>query len=234
MSELPQPQYSIRRAQQPPEFRGLWDGPAWGRVGELDVAHFLPHSSAHRPRTPAKLLHSGAGLHVLFRVFDRYVRCAHAGHQIPAWRESCVEAFLHPRPDKGYFNFEMTCGGSLLLFYVSDWTPQPDQGKQLTKFEPLPNELLDTIRVYHSMPRTLPDEIQEPVEWRVEYLVPWKLFETYPGSLGPIVGQTWRANFYKCADDSSHPTWASWSPLPSRGFHQPAHFGHLVFEDRAT
>jgi len=214
-----------------PELAGIWDGEAWGPADTLEVKHFLPHSSNHRPRTQAKLLHSDAGLHVLFRVFDRYVRCASTGHQIAAWRESCVEAFLHPRPEKGYFNFEMTCGGSLLLFYVSDWTPRPLEGKQLTKFEPVGNELLDTIKVYHSMPRTLPEEIIEPVEWRVEYVVPWQLFETYLGPLGTIEGQAWRANFYKCADDSSHPAWASWSPLPSRGFHQPAHFGQLVFEE---
>ena len=23
----------------------------------------------------------------------------------------------------------------------------------------------------------------------------------------------WRANFYKCGDDTSHPHWAAWSPL---------------------
>lgn len=221
--------YTIRRARIAPELQGLWDGPAWAAADVLEVSHFLPHSSEHRPRTHAKLLHSDAGLHVLFRVFDRYVRCSRAGHQIPAWRESCVEAFLHPRPDRGYFNFEMTCGGSLLLYYISDWTPR--DGRQLTKFDILPDAVLDTIRVYHSMPRTLAEEITEPAEWRVEYVVPWELFETYVGPLNPIEQREWRGNFYKCADDCSHPSWASWSPLPSRGFHQPAHFGELLFEE---
>jgi len=43
---------------------------------------------------------------------------------------------------------------------------------------------------------------------------------------------TWRANFYKCADSTSHPHWLTWSPVdhPTPHFHLPAFFGTLEFE----
>ena len=49
--------------------------------------------------------------------------------------------------------------------------------------------------------------------------------------LGDLAGQTWRANFYKCADASVFPHWLTWSRvgLPEPDFHQPAFFGTLEF-----
>jgi hypothetical protein len=47
---------------------------------------------------------------------------------------------------------------------------------------------------------------------------------------GPTV--TWRANFYKCGDKTSHPHWLTWNPVdkPRPDFHLPQYFGTLVFE----
>jgi len=33
--------------------------------------------------------------------------------------------------------------------------------------------------------------------------------EHYVGPLGPLTGQVWRGNFFKCAEDNSHPHWAA-------------------------
>jgi len=58
--------------------------------------------------------------------------------------------------------------------------------------------------------------------------VPRAFFEHYTGALGEWSGQTWRANFYKCADDSSHPHWMSWNPVGDPlSFHRPERFGVL-------
>jgi len=57
------------------------------------------------------------------------------------------------------------------------------------------------------------------------------LFETFVGPLGAPSGQIWRANFYKCADESSHPHWGSWADIGERlDFHQPECFGEIIFE----
>jgi hypothetical protein len=48
----------------------------------------------------------------------------------------------------------------------------------------------------------------------------------------PKSGVRWKANFYKCADKTSHPHWLTWSPVdyPTPKFHLPQFFGTLEFE----
>lgn len=220
--------YVIRRATATPELRGDWDGRAWRRADVAEVEHFHPSSSAdHRPRARAKLLHDDAGMYVLFRVADRYVTCRHSEHQSHVFRDSCVEFFVQPRPDRGYFNVEMNCGGTMLLYYMHD--AARDAKGRLANYEILSPAELATIRVGHSLPRTIAEEIAEPVEWWLEYFFPFALMERYVGPLAPPAQRRWRGNFYKCGDDTSHPHWASWSPIERLDFHQPECFAPLAF-----
>ena len=47
-------------------------------------------------------------------------------------------------------------------------------------------------------------------------------------------GQVWRANLYKCGDQTSHPHWASWAPIgEALNFHQPGFFGGLDLAETA-
>ena len=69
-----------------------------------------------------------------------------------------------------------------------------------------------------------------PQEWILEYNLPFGLFQAYLGELRPTAGMRWRGNFFKCGDDTSHPHWASWSPIgEALNFHQPDTFGALEF-----
>lgn len=193
------------------------------------IAHFHPSSSDHRPDARFCLEYDDAGLYVTFTVSDRYVLCRGTQHQSMVCRDSCVEAFVQPRPDKGYFNFETNCGGAMLLYYVSDATRVPGVG--LKSFKIVPAELLDRVRIEHSMPTLIAEEIDAPVQWWVWYFVPNDLFEHYVGPLGPPAQRHWRGNFYKCADESSHPHWASWRALgPELNFHSPELFAEIRFE----
>jgi hypothetical protein len=65
---------------------------------------------------------------------------------------------------------------------------------------------------------------------RVGFYLPFKFFESRTGSLGNVSGQTWRANFYKCGNLTSHPHWASWNPLAFKNFHLPEYFGRIDIE----
>src|ERR1044072_1241252 len=222
-------EYTIRRALQTPELRGQWNSAAW-REAEIAPVNWLhPRTGEHRPKTEARLLYDDRGIYVLFRCEDRYVHCTHTEHQSITSRDSCVEAYLEPIPGKGYLNFEMNCGGAVLSFYITDST-RIDPGIFAGK-EVLPQRLLDTIRIYHSMPRIVPVEIAEPAEWCVEYFVPNTLFEHYVGPLGPPAARRWRGNFFKCADDSSHPHWACWNAIGEElNFHDPRFFAPIRFE----
>ncbi|HOZ49104.1 MAG TPA: carbohydrate-binding family 9-like protein [Candidatus Hydrogenedentes bacterium] len=226
--------YLVHKVSARPILDGDWDGPAWAEAETLTVGAFHTHSTNHRPLTRLKMVHDDMDLYGLYRVADRYVRCTHTEYQSAVCRDACVEFFVRPRPDLGYFNFEMNCGGTLLASYIEDWTrvnnpARPEQ--TFEKYVRLPREHGDLIRIYHSMPRVVDPEIHEPVEWRLEFHIPIRLFEAYLGPLGAVSGQTWRANFNKCADESSHPHWATWAPIgEALNFHQPDYFGAIRIE----
>src|SRR5688572_29160119 len=108
--------YRVNKARVPPSLGtdGRQDG--WGAAEVANVDQFHARSSAHRPVTRARLLYDDAGLYLAFDVEDRYVRCLSTAYQSRVSRDSCVEFFVRPRADEGYFNFEINCGGALLLY----------------------------------------------------------------------------------------------------------------------
>jgi hypothetical protein len=175
----------------------------------------------------AKLLYDSENLYVHFRVRDRWVRAVAQGFQGPVWADSCAEAFLQPRAGRGYFNFEMNCGGTLLLYHIRD---HRRSAKGFADFTPVSAQLAAGIRIYHSLPARVDPEITGPVEWSLEYAIPLSLFAPYIGERPAPAGERWRGNFYKCGDETSHPHWASWSPIGEElNFHVPEHFGVIEF-----
>jgi len=225
-STAPMSCYAVRRAEVCPAMDGAWDGLAWSRAETLEIASFRPEGSSHRPRTLARLLYDGTSLHGIFRVEDRYVRSVHTRFGDPVYRDSCVEIFLQPRPDRGYLNFEFNAGGTLLASHVRN----PERTLEGFKdFTPLPERDGRLVSVHHSLPRVVDPEVPKPVTWTLAFRLPLALLERHVGPLGPLRGQVWRGNLYKCGDATSHPHWASWSPLTARNFHLPGCFGELRF-----
>ncbi len=219
--------YSVQQAPVRPEGKGAWDGPAWKAAEVLEIKHFHKNSSDHRPDVRARLLYDAQGLYVIFKTKDRYVLSVNTAYQDSVCQDSCVEFFVQPKPDKGYFNFEINCGGTMLLTYIE--TPNRQDGTD-RKTEPVPWDIAKNIPIFHSLPATVTPERTEPTEWIIEYFVPFSVFESCVGPLGKIPGQQWRANLYKCADKSSHPHWASWAPIGEKlSFHVPYYFGTLAF-----
>ena len=228
MSDRP---YDLYPAHQRPEFEGLWDGAAWSGVPVLKIDQFRPESSAHRPVARAKLLYSMEGLYGLYQVQDRYVRCVHRRYQDPVFKDSCVEFFVQPRSDKGYFNFEFNCGGSLRAFYIEDPTRTSAGFKA---FSCLTKQDGRQVRIYHSLPSLMEPEREDPVTWHLEFHIPLNLLEKYLGSVETHPGVTWRANLFKCADQTSHPHWAAWSAVNALNFHLPECFGAIRFMPGAS
>jgi hypothetical protein len=220
---------AVPRVRQLPESMGRWDDPLWPTSATLDISSFHPLSSAHRPKTQVRLLHDGRTLAILFRVQDRFVRSVHTRPNEQVCEDSCVEFFVQPRPDKGYFNFEVNAGGTMLLYYVEDPARAPDGS--LKRFRPVEESLARRIEIHHSLPPAVDPEIAVPTAWTIELRIPVEIMESYIGPLGDLTGQRWRANFYKCGDKTSHPHWGAWSPVgEALNFHQPARFGVLNFD----
>ncbi len=218
-------EYTIKRIKTKPNLDGDFDGSAWAHADIVNVDHFHEKSSDHHPVTRVKVLYDDDGLYLIYHVQDQYVRAANIGYQASVCRDSCAEFFVEPVPGRGYFNFEINCGGSMLLYYCSR--------SQTIKYDPVEinRERLDMVKIYHSLPEKVEPEITEPTTWTLEFHVPFALFEPYVGAIPPVAGTIWRANFYKCADQTSHPHWGMWNPIPGKlGFHKPEHFAPLIFE----
>ena len=213
--------YTARRVEP-----GALEAMDFSRAETGRVSAVRLESSEHRPETTFRVLHDGANLYVCFRVRDRYVRSVQTAYQAQVCTDSCVEFFVQPKPGKGYFNFEVNAGGTLLLYYVEDPVRTPHG---LAKSTPVSEALGREVEIRSSLPRVVEPEIAEPVDWEVRYQVPLKVFEAYVGSLD-MKGAVWRANFYKCGDKTSHPHWLSWSPVTALNFHLPACFGELALE----
>ncbi len=218
---------TIRKTATPPEFKGLWEGPVWSRSETFTVSNFHPRSSDHRPVTQVRALYDGTAIYVHFKVDDKYVRVTHTQPQSSVCLDSCVEFFFQPKSTPGYLNMESNAGGTSLCFYIEDHTRTPDG---YAKFKPIDSAWFAKMRVYHSLPAVVDPEMPGPVVWHLEYSIPLALIEAYAGPLGPLAGQTWRANFYKCGDRTSHPHWASWAPMAETlNFHQPEYFEPITF-----
>jgi hypothetical protein len=219
--------YTVRRSDLPPPLEPNWQEPIWGRADTLELRHFRQESSDHRPRTFARLLHTRDGIHGIFQVHDRYVRCVGMNYFDQVWKDSCVEFFAQPKPDRGYFNLEFNCGGAYLCSYITNPERTLTGFKEFVK---LPASIGKTIQVRSSLPRRIESEVTEPTVWTLAFYVPFALFESYIGPLGRVSGQVWRGNFHKCADESSHPHWATWAPLHALNFHDPTCFGAIRFD----
>lgn len=202
-----------------------WDNPAWqnAQSAPVSIVHQADEAPRHVPTVVAQCMAGDDALYLRFKVDDQYVRAVHHGYQSMVCKDSCVEFFFQPRPDRGYFNLEVNCGGQILLYYNE--TDEP--------FEPTEVALqwMSRIEIAHSLPERVEPEITEPVTWVVALRLPRGLIEAYVGPVSFEKGAAWRGNFYKCGDETSHPHWQSWWPLGPGplNFHRFNNFGPIVF-----
>lgn len=216
--------YTIHQAREMAGLDMNWEHPSWRIAETLRVENFRPESSSHRPLTQARLLHDGRALHGLFQVHDRFVRCVRAGYGSEVWKDACVEFFVEPKPGRGYFNFEFNCGGAFLCNHIVDPARTADFFKEAAR---LPAAIAKAVTVRSTLPTIIDPEIDVPVTWSLQFSIPFEVMEHYVGALGEVSGQAWRGNFFKCAEDNSHPHWAAWSPVDEFNFHLPRCFGQL-------
>ncbi len=219
--------YQVKRCDEAPRLSGDLSTAPWQRAPVALVSQFRPESSDHRPATEARLLWTDTHLHGLFTVRDRHVRCRHTQFNDPVCRDSCVEFFVQPAGSPGYFNFEFNCGGTMLASWITDHRRTPEG---FAAFERLSAQEGGTVEVFHSLPAVVEPEVPGPLDWLIQFAIPFALLERRTGPLVVEPGTTWHANFYKCADECSHPHWASWAPVDELNFHLPRCFGDLRFE----
>jgi hypothetical protein len=218
--------YTVRRANQAVKLGSEWDVGQWKRANVLEIAKHMGDKPEHFPRTQAKVLYDDENLYVFFRVEDQYVRAVTEQINGSVCRDSCVEFFFTPGQTQlqdEYFNIEINCGGTILMHYGDG---------DMSNRKPLDAADCQMIEIYHSLPKIIEQEITKPTVWFVQYKLPIALLEKHSSIDKPQSGVVWKANFYKCADLTSHPHWLTWSFVdnPTPNFHLPQHFGLLNFE----
>lgn len=218
------PVYNIARLKQAIKIDGNWDKHQWKKIKAIEINNFIRNDPEFRPLVHAKMMYDSENVYVIFHVQDRYVRSITTEINGPVWKDSAVEFFFSPNTafPLNFFNLEVNCGGTPLLEY----NPNPRIG-------PKPNaEDIKKIEIGHSLPKEVDPEITEPLIWTIEYRIPLSMLENYSKISRPEKGVIWKANFYKIAETTSNPHYATWSPIdhPKPQFHLPQYFGTLIFQ----
>ncbi len=217
-------QYEVRRTSEKPEINADWGKEFWENTKSVRLDNFMGDQPEHFPQTHAKVRYDQEYIYVTFRVKDNYVRAVATETNGPVYQDSCVEFFFTPGQNTdNYFNLEMNCKGVFLFGYHLN--NNETDGK-------VAEEDYQKIKIAYSLERDVKEEIQEPTTWVVEYAIPLEILSNYMEVDQPGSGVTWRANFYKCADKTSHPHWLTWAPVdfPTPKFHLPEFFGTIKFE----
>lgn len=170
------------------------------------------------PQVSFKIFHTGENLYIRFEV-NEPASIAHATEDNGrVWEDSCVEFFIAV-DDKGYYNFETNCIGTLLIGYR-------DTDKNVTHASA---DTLQSVERIASINRhTFPETID---------MGPWTLTLRIPASalfmhkFNSWDGLKASLNFYKCADGLARPHYLSWSPIdyPKPNFHLPQFFRPAIF-----
>lgn len=216
--------HTLEKLAQPVEINSDWNKVPWKWITPLEVKEYMNPEPKHKPRVQAKVAYDKKAVYLIFRVEDRYVRCVRENYQDPVYKDSAVEFFFSPSndPSKGYFNLEINCGGTALFRFRSE-----EKGTV-----PIPKSEFEQIEIAHSLPKVVDPEIEIEVIWTIEVRIPVDILKPYYPVTPPAPGAKWRANFYKIADESSHPHYLTWSKVdyPEPNFHLPQFFGTLVFK----
>ena len=217
--------YKVQKISIQPEINAVWDKLPWTGIEPLQIKHYMGDKPEHFPFTQAKMAYDNAAVYIIFRVEDRYVKALADKNQGPVYLDSCVEFFFSPENDikEGYFNLEMNCGGTMLFHHQME----PRTSQTL-----ISEAHIQQVEVAHTLPEIVDPEIETDTTWIVEYRIPFSVLSNYHSFPSPEAGTVWRANFYKCADETSHPHWLTWAPVdfPKPNFHLPQYFGILEFQ----
>lgn len=219
-------QYKICKSDEISVLEMDWDAPEWLQAEDAVIANFHAESSCHRPVTKVKICYNEAGIFLLFRVLDRYVRCRHTRFNSRVHEDSCVECFLQPPEAEGYYNIEINCGATLHVNYIID--PERDESGKRKDMRSLPENIAKKIRTRSSLPYIPAEEIKEALEWKLAVYIPFGFFSYYT-PVRQVKNSIWKGNLYKCGDKTSHPHWGAWNPIRELNFHQPSCFGKFIF-----
>ena len=175
-----------------------------------------PKEAPYTPDCNGSIARTASHLAVMFHVRGLDLRATQIEDNGRSWEDSCCEFFVTDPYDGTYYNFELTCIGSLL------------SSKRKSRLDSVLREKEDVARVVrHSSLAHEETEISDRIfSWTVAMLIPYDLIGIDRDNVPVSV----RGNFYKCGDLTAHPHFLSWNPIgtPKPDFHRPEYFGELI------
>lgn len=173
-----------------------------------------PHVYDYAPRATFAIARSAQYIYVRFDVEGEDLRAVNTANLSPVAQDSCVEFFLQVAGSDEYWNFEFNCIGTV---NASHRVERPNATR-------LNDEQIAAIKRYASCGTKPFEEFHGQHRWSLTVAIPLSL-------IGACNAPYVMANFYKCADKTSHPHYLSWAPIPTEkpNFHLPQYFGKLTF-----
>lgn len=172
----------------------------------------------YAPKVNFRMFHSGEDLHLRFEVEEQYTQALVERDNGNVWTDSCVEFFLS-LDDRGYYNFETTCIGRMLMAFRKV-KPEPTYATE---------EILSLIERTPSIGSEPFTELIGENKWTMTLKIPATAL--FRHELKSWQGVEARMNLYKCGDNLTKPHFLSWRPIdmPSPNFHVPQFFETVKF-----
>lgn len=183
----------------------------------MDVANWAD-SYPYKPEVEFSVAHDGESILVLYHVREESVRAVAGQDGGHVWEDSCCEFFFAP-DDRGYYNIECNCAGTLLVAY----------GAGRESREQASPETMRLIDREASLGRKPFDTTTGENDWTLALRIPLAVFFHHPDL--QLVGLSAKGNFYKCGDLLPKPHFLSWNKVgvEKPDFHRPNFFGELRF-----
>lgn len=180
-----------------------------------------PDGYPYAPQVRFRMFHTGKLLMLRFDVAENYTAARVTKDNGEVWTDSCVEFFISPGNETGYYNFETTCIGRMLLGFQHS---RADSQRA-------PQEVIDRVKRITTLPYGEPFEERDgDNRWSVTLVIPPEVL--FHHRITDWSGLEAQINLYKCGDRLSHPHFLSWRPIQTEkpDFHRPEFFEQVSFQ----
>lgn len=168
---------------------------SWNGIPALTIDHYLWLDNGYTPTVKAKLMYTSECIQLHYNIYEANPTILYHTMNEPVFKDSCVEFFFQPLPesDPRYLNFEMNAAGTLLLKLGSDRNDRT----YLQDVDPALFLIHTSTGCY--------DSIADMPYWQLEISIPFNWIQAMFPDFRPEAGRTFRANFYKCGDETPLP-----------------------------
>jgi hypothetical protein len=208
-----------KHAEDPVDFTGE---EVWHDVPALSVDNYLWVKNGYTPSVRVKIFHTERNLYLYYHVSEKSVTIRRTKFGSDVWKDSCVEFFLNPFPDRSdrYFNMEFNALGVMLIGIGRDG----DDSKRYYLREDEVQGLVACSTIKKAVTGAHGAD-----HWRLYVRIPKEVFEKQYGM--PLTDAHAIANFYKCGDETEWEHYGAWNKVDNAtpNFHLPQWFGELTF-----